>query len=93
MQPVVLIVVKIPKNLAITIQPLVDVLCCTDEMSESVVDIVSDVVIPWVFGIDELLKKKPNKRPVLTYCRKYCNAEKKASYTRHVKCIPVYKIN
>ena len=66
MLPVMLIVVKIPKNIAIPIQTLVDVLCCTDEMSESVEDIVSAVVIPWVFDIDELLKRK-KKQATSTY--------------------------
>ena len=88
MQPVMLIVVIIPKNIAIPIQTLVDVLCCTDELSENVVDLVSVVVIFWVFVIDELCKRKKNKREILTYCRKYCNAEEKANYTQ-VKCIPV----
>lgn len=64
------IVVKIPKNIAI--QTLVDVVCCTEELSENVVDLVSVVVISWVFVIDELCKRKKNKREILTYCRKYC---------------------
>lgn len=42
----------------IPIQTLVYVLCCTDELSENVVDLVSAVVIPWVFVIDNLLKRK-----------------------------------
>ena len=66
------IVVIIPKNIAIPIQTLVDVLCCTDELSENVVDLVSAVVISWVFDVDELRQIKKNKRPMLTYCRKYC---------------------
>ena len=53
------IVVKIPKN--IEIQTLVDVVCCTEELSENVVDLVSVVVISWVFVIDELCKRK--KKP------------------------------
>ena len=44
----------IPKNIA----RLVDVLCCTGELSEDVVDLVSDVVIPWVFEVDELRDKR-----------------------------------
>ena len=58
MQPVMLIVVKIPKNIAMPVQILVDVLCCTDELSENVVDLVSAVVIPWVLDVDELCEKK-----------------------------------
>ena len=45
----------IPKNIAI--QMLVDGLCCTDELSENVVDLVSVVVIPWIFGVDDLREK------------------------------------
>ena len=40
-------------------------------MSENVVDLVSAVVIPLVFDVDELCGKK-NKRPIITYCRRYC---------------------
>lgn len=61
MKPVVLIVVKIPKNIAIQIvvDVDVDVVCCTstDELSENVVDLVSAVVIPFVVDV-ELCKKK-----------------------------------
>ena len=57
MQPVMLIVVKIPKNIAMPVQILVDVLCCTDELSENVVYLVSAVVIPLVFDVDELCEK------------------------------------
>ena len=64
------IVVKIPKNIAIQI--VVDVVCCTDELSENVVDLVSAVVMLWVFGVDELRGKKQYKRPIFTYCKKYC---------------------
>ena len=39
---------------------MVDVVRCTDELSENVVDLVS-VVIPMVFDVDELCdKKKPS---------------------------------
>ena len=55
MQPVRLIVVKIPKN--ITMEIVVDVVCCTDELSKNVVDLVSAVVIPLVFDVDELCEK------------------------------------
>lgn len=51
-----LIVVKIPKNIAIQI--VVDVVCCTDKLSENVVDLVSAVVIPMVFDVDEFFEKK-----------------------------------
>ena len=61
MQPVMLILVIIPKNIAIPINILVDVVCCTDELSENVVNLVSAVVIPWVFVIDNLLKRKKNQ--------------------------------
>lgn len=47
---------KIPKKIAIPIQTLVDVLCCTDELSENVMDLVFAVVIPWDF--DELYERK-----------------------------------
>ena len=57
MQPVMLIVVIIPKIIAIQIQIVVDVLCSTDELSENVVYLVSAVVIPLVFDVDELCEK------------------------------------
>ena len=53
----------------IPIQTLVYVLCCTDKLSENVVDLVSAVVIPWVFVIDNLLKRK--KQATNPYNRKY----------------------
>lgn len=52
MQPV--IVLKIPKK---AIQIVVDIVCCTDEFSENVVDLVFAVVISWVFGVDDLREK------------------------------------
>ena len=50
--------VKIPKEIAIIIQMVLDVLCCIDELSENVVDLISSVVICWVFDVDELQKKR-----------------------------------
>ena len=50
--------VKIPKNIPIPIQTLVNDLCCTDELSKNVVDLVSAVVIPWDLDVDELCEKK-----------------------------------
>ena len=63
MQPVMQIVVIIPKNIAIPIQILVDVVCCTctDDLSENVMYLVSAVVIPWDFVFDELRKRKKNQ--------------------------------
>ena len=50
--------VNIPKEIAIIIQMVLDVLCCIDELSENVVDLISSVVICWVFDVDELQKKR-----------------------------------
>ena len=52
MQPVMLM--KIPKNIAIQ-----------NDLSENVVDLVSTVVIPWVFDVDELCERK--KQATNTY--------------------------
>ena len=49
-------IMKIPKNKAIQI--VVDIVRCTDEFSENVVDLVFAVVISWFFDVDELCEKK-----------------------------------